>query len=92
MANDEHGQVLGKRTQNGANAEGGTTQNHDQFPATNARHRSGEETEEGPCSKSLVVFSRCDCHSMQNTESMVLSQPCLHGFVVMDSTMSHCLG
>ena len=49
-ANDEHSQVLSKGTQNGADAEGSTTQNHDQLPATNPGHRASEETEKGTCS------------------------------------------
>ena len=49
--NDEHGKVLGKGTQDGANAEGSSPQNHDQLPATDASHRAGEEAEESSCNR-----------------------------------------
>ena len=51
-ADDGHGEVLGKGTQDGANAEGSSSQNHDQLPATNAGHRACEEAEGSTCSRS----------------------------------------
>ena len=48
-ANDEHGQILSKGTQDGAYAEGSASKNHDQLSATNARHWSSEEAEESSC-------------------------------------------
>lgn len=56
-ADDEHGQVLSKGTQDGANAEGGATKNHDQFPATKAGHWSGEEAEESSCTQQIRNIS-----------------------------------
>ncbi len=54
-ANDEHGQVLGKGTQNGANTEGGATHDHDQLPATNLGDWASEEGEESTCSVDMKM-------------------------------------
>ena len=54
-ANDEHGQVLSEGTQDGANTEGGTTQNHDQLPATNLGNGRCEEAEKSTCNR-----ARCE--------------------------------
>ena len=50
--NDEHGQVLGKGTQDGTNAEGSATTDHDQLPAAKSGYWVGEESEEGACKTS----------------------------------------
>ena len=65
-ANDEHGKVLGKGTQDGANAEGSSPQYHNQLPATNARHRASEEAEESACSmlKKLIESGKLAVQSM----------------------------
>ena len=63
-ANDEHGQVLGKGTQNGTNAEGSATTDHDQLPAANLGYWVGEESEEGTCRISQVSTD-CQCTCLQ---------------------------
>ena len=54
-ANDEHGQILGKGTQNGTNTEGSTTTDHNQLPAANLGNWAGKECEESACIRSTLV-------------------------------------
>ena len=58
-ANDEHGQILGKGTQDGTSAEGGTSTDHHQLPASELGNRVAEESKESTCRVSTAV--RCVC-------------------------------
>ena len=55
--NDEHGQVLGKGTQDGTDAEGSASKNHDQLPATKAGDGASEKAEESTCIKHSMFNS-----------------------------------
>ena len=73
--NDEHGKVLGKGTQDGANAEGSSPQNHDQLPATNASHRASEKLKKAPAAEALVADARvCTEHLISHQTLLAMLQ------------------